>query len=61
MQFFKPSKLAASVLSAARLRMGLTEWTEQLTEFTGYFAYDLKDCLNALLKLEPIYCTLCTM
>lgn len=50
MQMFKPSKLAACVISAARLRMGLIEWTDELAEFTGFTTFDLKDCLTALLR-----------
>ncbi|GJQ74432.1 hypothetical protein Trydic_g21302 [Trypoxylus dichotomus] len=50
MQCFAPSKLGAAVLSSARLSIGLSSWTVELQNLTGYTDNDLRDIRNILLQ-----------
>lgn len=50
MQCFAPSKLAAAVLSAARISIGLNSWTVELQNLTEYTDDDLKDIRDILLQ-----------
>lgn len=59
MQLYPPSKLAAAVIAAARLRLGLQSWTMELSIFTEFSMQDIEDCLKNLLRLDPIQCKKC--
>ncbi|XP_060524566.1 cyclin-J-like protein [Cylas formicarius] len=49
MQDFKPSKLAAAVIAASRLHMGLKVWTPQLERMTDYTIQDVNDLLLTIM------------
>ncbi|CAH1381194.1 unnamed protein product [Tenebrio molitor] len=50
MQCYKPSVLAAAVIAASRLDIGLSLWTQQLENLTEYTEEDLRDVAQILLK-----------
>ncbi|KAL3276757.1 hypothetical protein HHI36_012126 [Cryptolaemus montrouzieri] len=49
MQNYSPSRLAAALIAASRLQLGLELWNENLTDFTKYSKDDIQEPLEALL------------
>lgn len=50
MQDFVPSKLAAAVIAASRIQVGITSWNEYLEHMTQYKRRDIQEPLEALIK-----------
>ena len=50
MQYYSPSLLASGIISAARLRIGLSTWTKQLELLTGYSEENVIEVKDALLQ-----------
>ncbi|CAH1996939.1 unnamed protein product [Acanthoscelides obtectus] len=42
MQCYPPSKLAAAIIAASRMQIGLTMWTDQLEDMTHYVKEDIE-------------------
>lgn len=49
MQCYPPSKLAAAIIGASRLTVGLSGWTEQLANLTDYSKEDLQEPIFILM------------
>ncbi|KAJ8984897.1 hypothetical protein NQ317_002737 [Molorchus minor] len=49
MQCYPPSKLAAAILAASRLEVGLSSWNEQLENLTDYKKEDIHEVLFILM------------
>ncbi|XP_031332815.1 uncharacterized protein LOC116176452 isoform X3 [Photinus pyralis] len=59
MQVYKPSRLAAAIISAARTQIGLCDWTSTLEKFTEYSKQQIYDPLQALLQPTYVICSNC--
>ncbi|XP_019872747.2 cyclin-J [Aethina tumida] len=61
MQCYTPSKLAAAIICASRLEVGLNGWTNQLKNLTDYTPDDFQDPLITLMtKKNSMTCLKCT-
>ncbi|KAJ8965622.1 hypothetical protein NQ314_004014, partial [Rhamnusium bicolor] len=50
MQCYTPSKLAAAIIAASRLEVGLSSWTKQLENLTDYNKEDIQEPLILMIK-----------